>query len=198
MTCEHPGDGDSIAPVADDGHTYSLQPYCGVGGAALCREPVVCQDADGDRGFYMEVYRDGEPTGRTVCVTDAEAREARVVTAGLVVSAFRRLAWPASDLVIQPPRGRTLVNFETNFFTDNAAPTTRTVRLLGQRVTIEATPVEYVWDFGDGEQLRTTEPGTPYPRLEVTHNYFRAEAYRPAVDTVYAGRFRPGRTSPRR
>ncbi len=82
------------------------------------------------------------------CLTDQEAKRLGGLTPGLVQHAFERLAWPASDLVVQPPNGKTLVNFDTNFYTTNAHPTTRTVTLLGQQVTIEATPTEYTWHFG--------------------------------------------------
>ncbi|WP_435771856.1 hypothetical protein [Nocardioides sp. SYSU DS0651] len=105
---------------------------------------------------------------------------------------MRRLDWPASRLVIQPPDGLTLVNFDTNFYTTSTEPITRQVTLLGQPITIEATPAEYVWHFDDGASLRTTEPGAPYPELAVTHNYTRTGTYRPSLDTVYSGRFRVG------
>lgn len=71
-------------------------------------------------------------------------------------------------------------------------PTVQQATLLGQRVTIEATPHSYVWRWGDGDALSTTRAGSPYPRLEVTHNYLEKSTYRPAVDTVYSGRFRVG------
>ncbi len=109
--------------------------------------------------------------------------------------AFERLAWPASPLVVQPPDGRTLVNFDTNFYTTNTHPTTQTVTLLGQPVTIEATPTQYRWHFGaaasDGD-LTTTDPGAAYPDLRVTYRYLRVGAVSPSVDTTYAGRYRVG------
>ncbi|MEJ7834247.1 MAG: hypothetical protein WKF79_15140 [Nocardioides sp.] len=69
---------------------------------------------------------------------------------------------------------------------------------LGQRVTIEATPVEYVWHFEDpddpdgAEDLTTSDPGAAYPDLTVTHDYLRVGTVAPSVETVYAGRFRVG------
>jgi len=110
----------------------------------------------------------------------------------MVERAFRRLSWPASPLVVQPPKGRTLVNFDTNFFTTNSHPTTRTVTLIGQPVTIEATPTQYTWHFGDGIQLTTTDSGAPYPDLRITHRYTQVADVRPSVDTTYSGRFRVG------
>ena len=53
------------------------------------------------------------------------------VTPGLVARAFRTIDLPASELGVQPPDGRTLVNFDTNFYTEQPG-FNRTVRLLGQ------------------------------------------------------------------
>lgn len=128
-----------------------------------------------------------------VVVTFCPAPEGQarpVLTLGLIRSAFAELRLPAGDLVIQPPDGTTLVNFDTNFYTPATAPLTRTVTLLGQRVTLEATPSRYRWEFGDGKARTTTEPGSPYPRLEVTHSYLRTGTYRPRLATTYTGRYR--------
>lgn len=114
----------------------------------------------------------------------------RVLTVGLIRTAFAELKLPAGDLVIQPPDGLTLVNFDTNFYTTSTEPIARTVTLLGHRVTLEATPSTFHWTFGDGERLSTSDPGAPYPRLRVTHNYLRKDTYRPSLATTYTGRYR--------
>lgn len=115
-----------------------------------------------------------------------------VLTVGLIRRAFAELELPAGRLVIQPPDGLTLVNFDTNFYTTSTAPIARTVTLLGQPVTLEAMPSTYRWDFGDGRTLSTSEPGAPYPRLDVTHRYLRVGSYRPSLSTTYTGRYRVG------
>ncbi|MGH3345435.1 MAG: hypothetical protein ACRDO4_00510 [Nocardioides sp.] len=103
---------------------------------------------------------------------------------------MQRLDWPRAELEIQPPDGQTLINFDTNFFTTNTRPTTQTVVLLGQRVTIEARPSEYTWHFGDGAAVTTASPGAAYPDLEVTHDYQDPGRVEPSVDTTYKGRYR--------
>jgi hypothetical protein len=125
----------------------------------------------------------------TVCLpTDFEVE---VITPGRVLHEMKRMTWPAAELSIQPPDGRTLVNFKTNFFTTTTEPDTQTITLLGQRVEIEATPVSYTWHFGDGEKQSGADPGAPYPNLDVTHTYRKAEVtVRPSVDVTYHGRFR--------
>lgn len=113
-----------------------------------------------------------------------------VLTVGLIRNAFAELKLPAGTLVIQPPDGLTLVNFDTNFYTTSTQPIARTVTLLGRRVTLEATPSTFHWTFGDGQRLSTSEPGAPYPALTVTHNYLSKGTYRPALGTTYTGRYR--------
>jgi hypothetical protein len=179
-----------IAGHAD--HTYSIRPACEIGGLAMCADPARC-NIDGHEGFLFNVYEDADPDPLDwqACLTDQEARRLGGLTPGMVKRAFERLAWPSSPLVVQPPKGRTLVNFDTNFYTTNTHPTTRTVTLLGQPVTIEATPTEYTWRFGADEGgLTTTDPGGAYPDLRVTHRYLHVGTVAPRVDTTYAGRYR--------
>jgi hypothetical protein len=117
---------------------------------------------------------------------DAEAPE---LTPAIVASAFRRIPLPPSKLIVQPPNGRTLVNFATNFYTETG-PFTRSVTLLGQRVELEITPASYTWNFGDGGSTSTSSPGAAYPDLEVTHAYLRKGRVAPSVDTTYTATYR--------
>jgi len=181
---------------AHSGHTYSIRPACEIGGLAQCAEPGRCT-IDGHDGNLFNVYEDAnpDPLDWQACLTDQEAQHLGGITPGVVQHAFERLAWPASPLVVQPPKGRTLVNFETNFYTTNTDPSTRTVTLIGQPVTIEATPTQYRWHFGSGvagDDLTTTDAGAPYPDLRVTYRYLHVGAVRPSLDTTYAGRYRLG------
>jgi len=129
---------------------------------------------------------------QTNCPVDALVAPAEPqVTPGLVLAALRRIGLPASDLRVQPPGGRTLVNFATNFYTDNGE-FTRTVTLLGRRVELRIWPAQYGWRFGDGATRWTSSPGSAYPDLEITHRYLSAGRVAPSVDTTYAARFRVG------
>ncbi len=98
---------------------------------------------------------------------------------------------PPSQLEIQPPNGRTLVNFDTNFYTERPA-FTRVVTLLGQRITLRIEPASFTWHFDHGAPRTTTTPGARYPRLLVTHTYEKKGSYRPRVDTTYTAVFRVG------
>ena len=107
----------------------------------------------------------------------------------VVASAFRQIPLPPSRLIVQPRNGRTLVNFDTNFYTETQ-PFTRSVTLLGQRVELAITPVSFAWRFGDGESRSTSSPGTAYPDLEITHSYLRKGRVTPSVDTTYTATYR--------
>lgn len=111
------------------------------------------------------------------------------ITPGVVAAAFRRIPLPEAPLTIQPPNGRTLVNFETNFYTEQGE-LHRTVTLLGRQVELRIWPASFTWRFGDGQTLQSTEPGAAYPDLEITHEYLRKGRVAPSVDTTYAAQFR--------
>ncbi|CAI9403590.1 hypothetical protein HIDPHFAB_04012 [Nocardioides sp. T2.26MG-1] len=113
------------------------------------------------------------------------------VTPGRVLTAFRRIPLPASELVVQPPGGRTLVNFETNFYTEQGE-FTRVVRLLGRRVELRIWPESFTWHYGDGSSEQTRSAGSAYPDLEITHRYLSKGRVGVSVDTTYAADFRVG------
>lgn len=148
----------------------------------LAAGSAACPGAEGVAGAAIPL---------TFCQQYAEPATP-VLTVGLIRNAFAELELPAGTLVIQPPDGLTLVNFDTNFYTTSTQPIARTVTLLGRRVTLEATPSTYRWTFGDGESLTTSDPGAAYPDLRVTHNYLRKDTYRPSLATTYTGRYRIG------
>lgn len=120
------------------------------------------------------------------CAGEQPAAE---VTPGMVLAALRRIPLPPSELIVQPPNGRTLVNFDTNFYTETE-PFDRTIRLLGQRVDLRISPSAFEWHFGDGAAMATASAGSPYPDLEITHSYADKGTVGPAVDTTYSADFR--------
>ena len=111
------------------------------------------------------------------------------VTPALVLTALQRMGLPSLQAVSQP-EDKTLVNFETIFYTE-PLQFTRTITLLGQSVDVEATPSEYTWHHGDGTTATTSTPGAPYPAKEITHSYLDAEVtVGHSVDVTYTARFR--------
>ena len=93
------------------------------------------------------------------------------------------------------PRGRTLVNLDTIVYTDESKVSTTTITLLGFPVAVEATPISYTWNFGDGTPaLTTSTPGKPYPSKEITHKYMKRGAVSLTLTTNYAARFNVANT----
>lgn len=169
-----------------DGHTWVVSIQCGNGG--ICAEQVQCTE-NGQAGFVHDVYMDGTDVG-DVCVPEAEIDEVNI--ARLIIREFRSIGWPASHLVVQPPDGKTLVNFETNFFTLDKRSIDQAVTVAGQQVEIRATPTTYTFDFGDGASTTTASPGRPHPDLDITHVYEDLGTVEVRLDTTYSGEYRIG------
>ncbi len=91
------------------------------------------------------------------------------VTEAMVLAAFRRIPLPHLASHSQPAN-KTLINFDTIFFTD-ARPLTRNLTLLGQRVRLEIRPSRFEWVHGDGTTATTATPGAPYPAKDVVYRY---------------------------
>lgn len=174
---------------ADPVVSVSTDPFCAVGGAETCSELAHCDNGDVMTYTTYTTQSGSVLLGDNNCPRDVGTSALPELTPGLVLTALRRIDLPGSDLQVQPPNGRTLVNFDTNFYTDNGE-FTRTVTLLGQRVQLRIWPARYGWRFGDGEQRWTTTPGDQYPHLEVTHRYLQKGRVSPSVDTTYAAQFR--------
>jgi hypothetical protein len=106
----------------------------------------------------------------------------------LVVAEWQRVRIPAARLGVNPVDGRTLVNFDTVFFTDGAERSFP-VSVLGRSVVIYAVPVEFTWHFGDGATSTTTSAGAPYPSTEITHTYEQTGEVSARVDVRYRAEF---------
>jgi hypothetical protein len=87
----------------------------------------------------------------------------------MVLAAFRRIPVPSLRSESQPAN-KTLINFDTIFFT-RAEPLTRQVTLLGQDVRLEITPSRFEWVHGDGTVATTATPGAPYPAKDIVYRY---------------------------
>jgi hypothetical protein len=118
------------------------------------------------------------------------------VTPGMIATAFKNIPLPASNLLIQPPNGRTLVNFATNFYTDNAPFDVPPFQLLGQRIELYVVPTRFDWHFGDGTSTPTDKPGAAYPDLQITHTYLTKGRVGPSVDTTYSATYRINSAGP--
>ncbi|TDW90656.1 PKD domain-containing protein [Kribbella pratensis] len=146
----------------------------------------------------------GKVEGPNVCTPDKpdDTKTTRRVLPRLVVvprpqdvrweqvrSEAKDLTFPGLSVKVQP-NGRTLVNLDTIVYTDDSKVSTATVTLLGFPVVVEATPISYTWNFGDGSPaLTTSTPGKPYPSKEITHKYMKRGTVGLTLTTSYAARF---------
>jgi hypothetical protein len=98
------------------------------------------------------------------------------------------------QLYSQPGGAWSLVNLDTYFMVVWTAHgvrpgTVSTVRLLGHRVAIRPRVLTYLYDYGDGETLRTADPGDTYPAGRVRHAYRADGAVRVRVTARYTADF---------
>ncbi|MDN5744533.1 MAG: hypothetical protein L0H31_05350, partial [Nocardioidaceae bacterium] len=111
----------SVKRARTESRKVQYEPYCANKLIDRCGRPVECTTVAGSPGFLYDLKIDGKMADRGACVAPAQARSDGTVTPGDVLTAFRRLHWPPSALTVQPPGGKTLVNFKTNFYTDDTA-----------------------------------------------------------------------------
>lgn len=205
FTCpeETPAQSDGQDSVQSSGAstTYSYDPACvrgeGISGTDHygCGDRMTCGE-DGHLYFVWAHYPDGTTANLgSQCFEPDEAPAAQAVTAEAVLRAFERIPVPASEVVIQPPGGETLVNLDTVFSTE-AEPFRRTIGLLGHRVELDIWASEFRWVNGDGTVLVTDWAGRAWSKGAkvgelITHRYDEARrGLRPRVDTTWSARYR--------
>ncbi len=110
------------------------------------------------------------------------------VTWEQILAEYKDVLFPGLGVKVQP-KGRTLVNLDTVVYTDQSKVSVNTVTLLGFPVVVEATPMSYTWNFGDGKTLTTTSPGKAYPAKEIVHRYMKSGDVRVTLTTNYAARY---------
>ncbi|MFI5712792.1 PKD domain-containing protein [Kribbella sp. NPDC051620] len=106
----------------------------------------------------------------------------------MVLSESKDTHFPKLTVKVQPT-GRTLINLDTIVYTDPKKTTTFPIQLLGFPVVIQATPISYRWNFGDGNTATTETPGSPYPAKEITHKYMKRGSVSLTVTVNYEAQF---------
>ena len=193
--------------------TWTSHPICEQGGAALCYEADRCSDGS-VKMLWIGTDASGDQVAQVeLCPADGPPSEVGITTPpvdipGEVAKQFKQVSLPESTIIIQPPGGETLVNFNTILAT-KAEPFTTTVQLdqVNIDVTLDIYPIAFTWHHGDGTTQRTDHPGgtwdghsstdnphclTPGKRATecVLHNYTDAtEGNSVSVDTVWGARF---------
>ena len=76
---------------------------------------------------------------------------------------------------------------------DEPEPVRATAEVPGLTVEAQAAPKQYIWTFGDGGQVITDHPGSPWTRARpssIDHLYETKGRYRIAVKVTYYARYR--------
>ena len=124
------------------------------------------------------------PSALITCNTTPQAPPIVVTEAD-----FRALLLTPSSIVVGPPQGWVPVNMIAVVYTD-ASPQTLTTTLLGQPVTVRATPTRYTWAWADGSPpTATTDPGAPWPDHSLTHTYTTTGTYTVTMVTTWTGEY---------
>lgn len=110
-----------------------------------------------------------------------------VVIAAQIQRDFKRLVVLQGVARVQPA-GKTLVNFDTAFYTEAGAYDLPLTTILGSRVQVRATPVSYDWFFGDGAQASNAGPGAR-GTTQVSHRYAGTGPVGPYVVITWAGSY---------
>ncbi len=141
--------------------------------------------------FRREVDGSGRQVGLWEQVDVGGCPEDGGVVEPVVLSGeeFRRLPLVASVPGVQPGHGRALVGVELIVFTEAGVQELST-QVLGVPVQVRASPVEFVWDFGDRSVVRTADAGAPFPRNTVGHVFSEPGEVEVVLSTTWAGQFR--------
>lgn len=110
--------------------------------------------------------------------------------AGTVNREFKSLVVEKGTVHVQPV-GRTLVNFQTTFYTEATTYDLPVVTILGEVVHIVATPVRFDWYFGDGASAPGAGAGAR-GSTAVSHLYRLPGTVGPYVVITWSGTYRAG------
>lgn len=99
----------------------------------------------------------------------------------------------APSIIESDSGGFGLRNANTNFYA-TAESQTLNVEMLGQDVAIQAVPVQWTWDYGDGSSpVALNHPGGPQrefnQELDTTHVYEDTGEHPVNLTTAYRGQF---------
>jgi hypothetical protein len=128
------------------------------------------------------------------CLYDPKPEDVLPRIAARIESDFRNLPIRPANLTVQPSP-HTLRGAETNIFAD-AVEQQFDVTILGQRVHIVATPVEYTYTYGDGNSFGPTPfAGGPLPEAEwgqrtrTSYAYLQTGDFQVSVTTAFRGTY---------
>jgi hypothetical protein len=109
----------------------------------------------------------------------------RVTTPGISLSDQISQLIPGGG-IYATPSALALVNTPITIWSSVPSTFSTTSLILGVPVQLILTPT-YIWNFGDGSTSTTHEPGAPYPRGDITHQYSHAGNYQITLQVSWWG-----------
>ena len=111
-----------------------------------------------------------------------------------LIAGDKAMALAPSPVIEVAPEQTGLTGLDSYFWLAEApGPITATAGVSGLSVTAEARPVEYVWDFGDGREQVTTDPGRPWTKTSdgsISHLYETKGSYDLGVEIIWRAHWR--------
>ena len=111
-----------------------------------------------------------------------------------MIAADKAMALAPSPLIETAPKQIGLTGLDSFFWlAEPPGPITATAGVPDLTVTAEARPIQYVWNFGDGHEEVTTEPGRPWTEDSagsIAHLYETKGDYDLGVEIIWRARWR--------
>ncbi len=111
---------------------------------------------------------------------------AKVVTATSLSDRLSK-SLPTGGISYQP-NFQPLIHTPVYFWNDLPSVFRTQVNLIGETIDVVLRP-SYVWSFGDGSFLATTDSGGPFPDGKITHKYLQPGIYPVLLTTNWNGSF---------
>jgi hypothetical protein len=86
------------------------------------------------------------------------------------------------------PNFKPLIHTPVYFWNDLPSVFRTQVNLIGETIDVVLRP-SYMWSFGDGSFLATSDPGGPFPEGKITHIYSQPGIYPVLLTTTWNGTF---------
>jgi len=117
----------------------------------------------------------------------ARTKVKKVVTQSINLSDRLIKMVPTSTIAYQPDF-EPLVHVPVIFWCDVPSFFQSRVTIIGEVIDVALRP-GFLWEFGDGTFMQTTNPGAPYPNQKITHTYKQPGTYVVGLVATWNGDF---------
>ena len=114
-------------------------------------------------------------------------KKKKVVTQSINLSDRLIKMVPTSTIAYQP-EFEPLVHVPVIFWCDVPNFFQSRVTIIGEVIDVALRP-GFLWDFGDGTTMQTTDPGAGYPNQKITHTYKQPGTYTVGLVATWNGNF---------